>query len=141
MTIADFNKQCLDKTFKLLVKNLLHQLTKIFVRAKTARKVINSSYDLISKVYFPRLIAPTSVVIVSFVDFSSSGMILLALMAWYNFVPDWRIFMLPFFILIAFAVAIGAGLWFAALNVEYRDFRYVVPFWHLVFPQDVMYVC
>lgn len=84
--------------------------------------------NLISKVYFPRLIVPTSAVIVSFVDFLVSGMILLALMAWYNFVPDWRILTLPLFILIAFAAAIGAGLWLAALNVEYRDFRYIVPF-------------
>jgi lipopolysaccharide transport system permease protein len=84
--------------------------------------------NLLSKVYFPRLIVPTSAVIVSFVDFLISGMILLGLMAYYNFVPDWRILTLPFFILIAFAASIGAGLWLAALTVEYRDFRYVVPF-------------
>ncbi len=84
--------------------------------------------NLISKVYFPRLIIPASAVIVSFVDFLISGMILLGLMAWYNFVPDWRIVTLPFFILIAFAASMGAGLWLAALNVEYRDFRYIVPF-------------
>lgn len=84
--------------------------------------------DMISKVYFPRLIVPASAVIVSFVDFLISGMILLALMAWYNFVPDWRILTLPLFISIAFAAAIGGGLWLAALNVEYRDFRYLVPF-------------
>ena len=84
--------------------------------------------NLISKVYFPRLIVPTSAVIVSFVDFLISGMILLALMVWYNFVPNWRILTLPLFILIAFAAAIGAGLWLAALNVKYRDFRYIVPF-------------
>ncbi len=84
--------------------------------------------NLISKVYFPRLIVPTSSVIVSFVDFMISGMILLALMAWYKFVPDWRILTLPLFIVIAFAAAMGGGLWLAALNVEYRDFRFVVPF-------------
>lgn len=84
--------------------------------------------NMIAKVYFPRLIVPTSAVIVSFVDFLISGMILLALMIWYNFVPDWRILTLPMFILIALAAAIGAGLWLAALNVEYRDFRYIVPF-------------
>lgn len=84
--------------------------------------------NLISKVYFPRLIVPASAIIVSFVDFLISGMILLALMAWYNFVPDWRIITLPLFILIAFAAAMGAGLWLAALNVKYRDFRYIVPF-------------
>ncbi len=84
--------------------------------------------NLISKVYFPRLIIPASAVIVSFVDFLVSGIILLGLMAWYNYVPSWRIITLPLFILIAFAAAMGAGLWLAALNVQYRDFRYIVPF-------------
>lgn len=84
--------------------------------------------NLISKVYFPRLIVPASSVIVSFVDFLVSGMILLGLMAWYDFIPSWRILTLPLFILVAIAAALGAGLWLAALNVEYRDFRYIVPF-------------
>ncbi|WP_299402676.1 ABC transporter permease [Acaryochloris sp. IP29b_bin.148] len=88
--------------------------------------IINA--NLLSKVYFPRLIVPTSAVIVSFVDFLISGIILLGLMAWYNFVPSWQILTLPFFILIAFSAAMGAGLWLAALNVQYRDFRYIVPF-------------
>jgi lipopolysaccharide transport system permease protein len=92
-----------------------------------SNSLINNA-NLLSKVYFPRLIVPTSAVIVSFVDFMISGMILLGLMIWYNFVPDWRILTLPFFIIIAFAAAMGAGLWLAALNVEYRDFRYIVPF-------------
>ncbi len=87
-----------------------------------------SNANLISKVYFPRLIVPISAVIVSFVDFMVSGMILLGLMAWYNYVPTWRIVTLPLFIGIAFAASIGVGLWLAALNVEYRDFRYIVPF-------------
>jgi lipopolysaccharide transport system permease protein len=84
--------------------------------------------NLISKIYFPRLIVPTSAVVVSFVDFMISGIILLALMAWYNFVPSWRILTLPFFIAIAFTASMGAGLWLASLNVKYRDFRYIVPF-------------
>ncbi|AFZ27919.1 ABC-type polysaccharide/polyol phosphate export systems, permease component [Cylindrospermum stagnale PCC 7417] len=87
-----------------------------------------SNANLISKVYFPRLIVPTSAVIVSFVDFMISGIILLGLMAWYNYVPSWRIITLPLFIAIAFAASMGVGLWLAALNVEYRDFRYIVPF-------------
>jgi lipopolysaccharide transport system permease protein len=87
-----------------------------------------SNANLISKVYFPRLIVPASAVIVSFVDFLMSGTIMLALMAWYNFVPSWRILTLPIFILIAFAASMGVGLWLSALNVKYRDFRYVVPF-------------
>lgn len=84
--------------------------------------------NLISKVYFPRLIVPISAVIVSFVDFLISGMILVGLMAWYNFIPDWRILTLPLFIAIACMAALGAGLWLAALNVEYRDFQYIIPF-------------
>ncbi len=84
--------------------------------------------NLISKVYFPRLIVPTSAIIVSFVDFMISGIILLGLMAWYNFVPDWRILTLPLFILISCAASMGAGLWLAALTVQYRDFRFIVPF-------------
>jgi len=84
--------------------------------------------NLLSKVYFPRLVVPTSAIVVSFVDFMISGMILLALMAWYNFVPSWRILTLPLFIGIAFAASMGAGLWLASLNVQYRDFRFIVPF-------------
>ncbi len=84
--------------------------------------------NLISKVYFPRLIIPSSAVITSFVDFLISGMILIGLMAWYRFLPDWRIMALPLFVLIAFAAAMGMGLWLTALNVKYRDFRYIVPF-------------
>jgi lipopolysaccharide transport system permease protein len=84
--------------------------------------------NLISKVYFPRLIVPTSAIVVSFVDFLISGIILLGLMAWYNFVPSWRILTLPLFVIIAFAASLGAGLWLASLNVQYRDFRYIVPF-------------
>jgi lipopolysaccharide transport system permease protein len=92
-----------------------------------SNSLINNA-NLLSKVYFPRLIVPTSAVIVSFVDFMISGMILLGLMAWFNFVPDWRILTLPIFILIAFAASMGVGLWLAALTVEYRDFRHIVPF-------------
>lgn len=84
--------------------------------------------NLISKVYFPRLIIPASAVITSFVDFLIAAVILVVLMAWYGFWPDWRVVTLPFFVLIAFAAAMGAGLWLTALNVKYRDFRYVVPF-------------
>jgi len=83
---------------------------------------------LISKVYFPRLVIPTSSVIVSFVDFLLSGAILLGLMAWYNFWPTWRILALPLLILISFGAAMGTGLWISAMNVKYRDFRYIVPF-------------
>jgi lipopolysaccharide transport system permease protein len=84
--------------------------------------------NLISKVYFPRLIVPASAAIGSFIDFLISGIILLGLMAWYNFVPSWHILTLPIFIALATAAAMGLGLWLSALNVKYRDFQYIVPF-------------
>lgn len=89
--------------------------------------LINNA-GMITKVYFPRLIIPTSAVIVSFVDFLISGIILAGLMIWYGFAPSLRIFTLPLFILVAFAAAMGAGLWVASFNVKYRDFRIIVPF-------------
>lgn len=95
--------------------------------SEAGNSLINNA-NMISKVYFPRLVVPASAVIVSFVDFLISGMILIGLMLWYGFAPDWRILTLPLFILIAFAAAMGAGLWTAALNVKYRDFRYIIPF-------------
>jgi lipopolysaccharide transport system permease protein len=87
-----------------------------------------SNANLLTKVYFPRLVVPTSSVIVCFVDFLISGVILVALMLWYQYVPTIRILTLPLFTLIAFFAAMGGGVFLAALNVEYRDFRYVVPF-------------
>ena len=84
--------------------------------------------NLVSKVYFPRLAIPTSSVVVSFVDFLLSGLILIGLMVWYDFWPTWRVIFLPLLILISFAVALGAGLWISAMNVKYRDFRYIIPF-------------
>lgn len=84
--------------------------------------------NMISKVYFPRLIMPASSVIVSFTDFVISFMILIPLMAWYQFLPSIRILALPLFIVLAFLAALGTGLWLCALTVKYRDFRFVVPF-------------
>jgi lipopolysaccharide transport system permease protein len=84
--------------------------------------------NLLTKVYFPRLVIPASAVIVSLVDFFFSLIIMASLMVWYSFAPDWRIFTLPLFLALAFLASFGFGLWFAALNVKYRDFRYVVPF-------------
>ena len=84
--------------------------------------------NLVSKIYFPRVIVPTSAVVVSFVDFLISAVMLGGLMIGYRVLPDWRIVTLPLFTLIAFAATMGAGLWLAALTVKYRDFRYVVPF-------------
>lgn len=87
-----------------------------------------SSSNLISKVYFPRLIVPTATILVALVDFAVSFGILILLMIWYRFAPTWHIVFLPVFILVAFLAAVGPGLWTTALNVKYRDFRYVIPF-------------
>ena len=83
---------------------------------------------LISKVYFPRLIIPAASVITSMVDFFISLGLMALLMVWYGTTPSWQVIFLPFFILMAFAASFGAGLWLTALNVKYRDFKYVVPF-------------
>lgn len=84
--------------------------------------------NLISKIYFPRLIIPFAAVVTSLVDFLITLGLLAVLMLWYGFAPGWQIVALPLFILLAFGLSIGLGLMFAALNVEYRDFRYIVPF-------------
>jgi len=94
---------------------------------EAANSLISNS-NLISKVYFPRLIIPAGSVLVSFVDFAVAAILLIIMMFWYHVVPDWRIVTLPFFMLIGILVSVGFGVWVAALNVRYRDFRYVVPF-------------
>jgi lipopolysaccharide transport system permease protein len=94
---------------------------------EAGNSLINNA-NMLSKVYFPRLIVPMSAVIVSFVDFLISGIILIGMMLWYGYGLDWRLVALPFFVIVAFAFSVGSGLWVAALNVKYRDFRYIIPF-------------
>jgi len=84
--------------------------------------------NMLSKVYFPRLIIPTSSVIVSLVDFLISFVILLGLMVLYRYPVSWRLLTLPAFLALALITTLGFGYWLSALNVKYRDFRYVVPF-------------
>jgi lipopolysaccharide transport system permease protein len=88
--------------------------------------IANSS--MVSKVYFPRLIIPVSSMITSLVDFAISFILLGILMVWYQFIPAWKIALVPLFLLLDIFNALGLGLWFAALNVTYRDFRYIIPF-------------
>jgi lipopolysaccharide transport system permease protein len=95
--------------------------------SESSNSLITNS-NLLSKIYFPRLILPTSSVIVGVVDFLISFVILIGLMIWFHFVPQWRILALPFFLALALVTSLGFGLWLAALNVKYRDFRYIVPF-------------
>ena len=84
--------------------------------------------NMLSKIYFPRLIVPASAVIVSFVDFLISLVIMLGLMMWYAVIPGWQLVTLPLFTLLGLVACLGVSLWLAALNVKYRDFRYVIPF-------------
>lgn len=87
-----------------------------------------SNANMISKIYFPRIIVPASAVIVSFGDLLISLVILAGLMAWYHVPPTWRVVTLPLFTALALFASLGVGLWLSALNVKYRDFRYVIPF-------------
>lgn len=94
--------------------------------ADTSSSLVGNA-NLISKVYFPRLIVPLSSLLVSIVDFLIFSSMLVVLMVWYRTVPTINVVFLPLFILLAFAAATAIGLWFGALNVKYRDFRYIVP--------------
>jgi lipopolysaccharide transport system permease protein len=95
--------------------------------SEASNSLINNA-NLINKVYFPRLIVPIATVVVAFVDFLISFCILLVLMGWYQYLPDWRIIVLPVFVLLAFFASVGPALWISSVNVKYRDFRYVIPF-------------
>jgi len=86
------------------------------------------SQNLIKKVYFPRLVIPTSSVLGGLVDFALAFVVLIGMMAWYRVVPSAAVAALPLLLLLAFATALGVGMWLSALNVQYRDVRYVVPF-------------
>jgi len=84
--------------------------------------------NLIGKVYFPRLIIPTATLVTAFIDFLISFVILIGMMVYYQFAPGWTMLLLPLFILLALLASLGPGLWITALNVKYRDFRYIIPF-------------
>lgn len=84
--------------------------------------------NLISKIYFPRLIVPAGSVVVGLIDFLISALFMVVLMFWFGFWPDWRVLLLPLFLAVAVAASLGAGFLTAALTVRYRDFRFIVPF-------------
>lgn len=87
-----------------------------------------SNANLISKVYFPRLIVPTAAVITSLVDFMISLVMLVIALAWFQYLPPVQIVLLPLFVVLAFLASLGPSLWITSLNVRYRDFRYIIPF-------------
>lgn len=84
--------------------------------------------NLLAKIYFPRLIVPVGSITVSMVDFLITFVLLFLVMAWFKFMPGWHIVFVPLFMVLAVLVSFGLGLWTAALNVRYRDFRHLIPF-------------
>ena len=95
--------------------------------SEASNSLVNNA-NLISKVYFPRLIVPAATVVVAFVDFLIAFSMLILLMAWYHYPPGWQMLVLPAFTVVAFLASMGPALWITALNVKYRDFRYLIPF-------------
>ena len=96
-----------------------------------------ASSALVGKVYFPRMIIPVATAVTALIDFAVSLSVLAAVMIWYRFSPSWSLLLLPVFVVLALLASLGPGLWIAALNLKYRDFRYLIPF--LV--QIGVYVC
>jgi lipopolysaccharide transport system permease protein len=96
------------------------------------------SANLITKVYFPRLTIPLATVLSGVIDFLLAFGLLVVMMFWYGVAPSWKIAFFPLFVLLALITSLGVGLWLSALNVEFRDVRYVVPFitqfWMLATP-------
>ena len=86
------------------------------------------SASLLSKVYFPRLVIPFSSVLVGVVDFLLAFVVLVMMILWFGHIPSWHVMWLPFLLLLALVTALGVGLWLSALNVQFRDIRYVIPY-------------
>jgi lipopolysaccharide transport system permease protein len=84
--------------------------------------------NMISKVYFPRMIVPLGSILVGLVDFAITAVLFAGLAIWFGYLPDWRVVFLPAFVALLFMFVFAAGVWVSALNVTYRDFRYLVPF-------------
>lgn len=95
--------------------------------SESSSSLVNNA-NLIGKVYFPRLIIPAAALVAAFVDFLISFIILIGMMLYYQFAPSWHMLFLPVFIVLALLASLGPGLWITALNVKYRDFRYIIPF-------------
>jgi lipopolysaccharide transport system permease protein len=97
------------------------------ILGEASSSVVSNSH-LISKVYFPRVIIPVASAVVTLIDFGINLALLVGLMIWYRFIPNWQLVFLPVFILLATAASLGPSLLITALNVKYRDFRFIIPF-------------
>jgi len=124
--MAGFSSHEVPYPILVLVGNIPWMFFSTALSDSSQSLVANS--NLISKVYFPRMILPASAVIVALVDCIICLGLLPFLMSWYDYWPSWRVLTLPFFIVLAMLTALGPGLLVTALNVKFRDFRYIVPF-------------
>ncbi len=97
------------------------------ILTEASNSIVGNS-NLIGKVYFPRIIIPASSAVTALVDFAINLVMLAALMLWYTFLPSWRLLLLPAFVIVAVLASLGPALLITALNVKYRDFRYIIPF-------------
>lgn len=98
-----------------------------YALTQSSNSLVNEQ-RVITKVYFPRLLVPISSVLSGLVDFGVAFVLLFVMMAWYGVMPGWAVFTVPLFVILSVAAALAVGLWLAALNVQYRDFRYTIPF-------------
>jgi lipopolysaccharide transport system permease protein len=94
---------------------------------ESSNSLINNA-NLIGKIHFPRMIIPAATMVTALIDFLMSLVMVAGLMVYYRFVPGWQVLLLPAFTILALLASLGPGLWVAALNVKYRDFRYIIPF-------------
>ena len=93
----------------------------------SSNSLVGSS-NLLTKVYFPRLVIPLASVLPAMIDFAIAFVVLLGMMVYYGIAPTWHVLWLPLYLLLALVTALGVGLWLSAMNVQYRDIRYAVPF-------------
>jgi lipopolysaccharide transport system permease protein len=124
--MAGFGTEGVPKPLWIFAAMLPWQFFAASLAASSQSLVINA--NLISKVYFPRMIVPAGAVVTAMVDFLITLGVFLLMMAWYHVWPTWRFAAVPFLMLLAFMAALGPGLLITALNVKYRDFRYIIPF-------------
>ena len=124
--IANFGSEGLPYPIWVFAATLPWQFFAASLAGASQSLVANS--NLISKVYFPRMIVPAGAVVTAMVDFLITFAIFLVMMAWYHVMPTWRFAAVPFLMVLAFMAALGPGLLITALNVKYRDFRYIIPF-------------
>jgi lipopolysaccharide transport system permease protein len=124
--MANFGSEGVPQPLWIFAAMLPWQFFSVSLTASSQSLITNS--NLVSKVYFPRMIVPAGAVVTAMVDFLVSFVIFFLMMAWYHVWPTWRFAALPFLMLLAFLTALGPGLLITALNVKYRDFRYIIPF-------------